>query len=142
MRITQGAFSFLPDLDDTQIRAQIDYCLRNGWAVSLEYTDDVHPRNVYWQMYGQPMFDLADAGGAMLELQACRETFPHHYIRVNGFDSTRGWETVRLSFLVNRPAHEPGLRLRRTEAGGRVQRYALDGYAAQREPGQRYCERG
>lgn len=125
MRITQGAFSFLPDLDDAQIRAQIDYCLRNGWAVSLEYTDDIHPRNVYWQMWGQPMFDLADAEGAMLELRACREAFPGHYIRVNGFDSTRGWETVRLSFIVNRPANEPVPSLRRTESSGRVQRYAL-----------------
>ena len=126
MRITLGAFSFLPDLDDAQIRAQIDYCLRNGWAVSLEYTDDIHPRNVYWQMWGQPMFDLADAEGAMLELHACREAFPDHYIRVNGFDSTRGWETVRLSFIVNRPPHEPELRLRRSESSGRVQRYAFE----------------
>ena len=48
MRITQGAFSFLPDLTDTQIAAQIDYCLRNQWAVAIEFTDDPHPRNTYW----------------------------------------------------------------------------------------------
>ena len=29
MRITQGCFSFLPDLTDEQITAQIEYCLRN-----------------------------------------------------------------------------------------------------------------
>ena len=33
MRITQGTFSFLPDLTDTQIRAQVQYCLDKGWAV-------------------------------------------------------------------------------------------------------------
>jgi len=33
MRLTQGAFSFLPDLTDAQIRSQIEYCLNNGWAV-------------------------------------------------------------------------------------------------------------
>ena len=33
MRLTQGTFSFLPDLTDAQIRAQIEYCLQNGWAV-------------------------------------------------------------------------------------------------------------
>ena len=45
MRVTQGAFSFLPDLSDQQIKAQVEYCLRNNWAVSVEYTDDIHPRN-------------------------------------------------------------------------------------------------
>ncbi len=125
MRVTQGAFSFLPDLNDTQICAQIEYCLRRGWAVGLEHTDDAHPRNTFWQMYGNPMFDLQDAGGAMRELQACREAFPNHYVRVNAFDATRGWETVRLSFIVNRPANEPGLRLQRIESTGRVQRYAI-----------------
>ncbi|MDQ3195464.1 MAG: ribulose bisphosphate carboxylase small subunit, partial [Pseudomonadota bacterium] len=44
MRITQGTFSFLPDLSDEQIGAQIEYALRQGWAVSVEYTDDPHPR--------------------------------------------------------------------------------------------------
>ena len=31
MRITQGTFSFLPDLTDEQIEAQLRYALRNGW---------------------------------------------------------------------------------------------------------------
>ena len=30
MRVTQGTFSFLPDLTDEQIEAQIHYALRNG----------------------------------------------------------------------------------------------------------------
>ena len=126
MKITQGTFSFLPDLTDAQIRAQIDYCLANGWAVSVEHTDDPHPRNTYWEMFGLPMFDLKDAAGAMADIAACRATFPEHYIRVNAFDATRGWETVRLSFIVNRPSNEPGFRLVRTESEGRVQRYSIE----------------
>ncbi len=27
MRLTQGTFSFLPDLTDEQIRSQVEYCL-------------------------------------------------------------------------------------------------------------------
>ncbi len=126
MRITQGAFSFLPDLTDAQVRAQLEYCLKNGWAVSVEHTDDVHPRNTYWEMFGLPMFDLADAAGAMQEIAACRSTFPEHYVRVNAFDSAHGWETVRLSFIVNRPKDEPGFRLVRTEVEGRTQRYSIE----------------
>ena len=90
MRVTQGTFSFLPDLTDEQIARQIEYCLGNGWAVSVEYTDDPHPRNTYWEMFGMPMFDIRDAAGVMTEVSACRKTFPNHYIKVNAFDSTRG----------------------------------------------------
>ena len=58
MRITQGTFSFLPDLTDEQIAHQVEYGLAQGWAISIEYTDDPHPRNIYWEMWGMPMFDL------------------------------------------------------------------------------------
>jgi ribulose-bisphosphate carboxylase small chain len=138
MRVTQGTFSFLPDLTDEQIRAQIQYALDQGWALSVEYTDDPHPRNTYWDMWGQPMFDLKDAAGVMAEVQACRRAFPTHYVKVNAFDSTRGWETVRLSFIVNRPAEEPGFGLDRQEVAGRNVRYTVRSYATQRPSGQRY----
>jgi len=131
MRVTQGTFSFLPDLTDTEIAAQVEYCLGNGWAIGLEYTGDIHPRNTYWEMYGQPMFDVRDAAAVIVELRACRSTFPEHYIRLTAFDSTRGWETIRLSFLVNRPRDEPGFRIVRTEGAGRVQRYGIESYATQ-----------
>ena len=54
MRITQGTFSFLPELTDEEIGLQIDYALRQGWACSVEFTDDPHPRNTYWEMWGLP----------------------------------------------------------------------------------------
>ncbi len=120
MRITQGCFSFLPDLTDDQILAQLEYCLRNDWAIGIEYTDDPHPRNVYWEMFGNPMFDLEDAAGAMIELKACREAHGESYIRINAFDSTRGFETVRMSFIVNRPKVEPTFRMTRTEVASRT----------------------
>jgi ribulose-bisphosphate carboxylase small chain len=138
MRITQGTFSFLPDLDDDQIEKQVRYALDNGWAVSIEHTDDPHPRNTYWDMWGVPMFDLHDAAGVMAELDACRKAHPKDYVKVNAFDSSGGWETVRLSFLVQRPEDEPGFGLTREEARGRSVRYTLHGYAAERPAGRRY----
>ena len=138
MRVTQGTFSFLPDLTDEQIRKQIEYALEKGWALGIEYTDDPHPRNTYWEMWGQPMFDLRDAAGVMQEVRACREHQPECYIRINAFDSERNFETVRLSFIVQRPSVEPGFRLERTEAAGRNVRYSLHSYATDRPHGQRY----
>jgi len=125
MRITQGCFSFLPDLSDAQIWSQVEYCLKNDWAIGIEHTNDPHPRNTYWSMWGNPMFDLKDAKGVMMELAECRKVNPDDYIRVNAFDSTRGWETVRMSFIVNRPKVEPLFEMIRTDVRGRSQQYSL-----------------
>ncbi|MFC6489803.1 ribulose bisphosphate carboxylase small subunit [Nitratireductor sp. GCM10026969] len=139
MRMTQGAFSFLPDLTEDQIRAQVQYCIDNGWAVSLEFTDDPHPRNTYWDMWGHPMFDNPDAAALIMELDQCRKVYGDRYIRVVAFDATHGWESVKLSFIVNRPAEEPGYRLEREEIGGRMLRYTTKPYAADRPAGNRYA---
>ena len=138
MRVTQGCFSFLPDLTDEQVTAQVQYCIDNGWAVNIEYTDDPHPRNTYWEMWGAPMFDTPDAAGVMYELAECRKVYGERYIRLSGFDSKHGWESVRISFIVNRPAEEPGFQLTRQEEGGRQIRYTTQPYVAQRPEGSRY----
>jgi ribulose-bisphosphate carboxylase small chain len=137
-RITQGQFSFLPDLTDAEITMQVEYGLKKGYAWSIEYTDDPHPRNTYWEMYGMPMFDLTDPAGVLMELNACRKTFPSHYIRLMAFDSTRGVESIAMSMIVNRPANEPGFRLHRQEVEGRTMRYTIQGYGLDRPEGERY----
>jgi ribulose-bisphosphate carboxylase small chain len=138
MRVTQGTFSFLPDLSDAQICAQLEYCLAKGWAIAIEHTDDPHPRNTYWEMYGNPMFDLKDAAGVMAEIDACRKLFGDRYIKVNALDSTHGWESLRLSFIVNRPKSEAGFQLLRQDGAGRLQRYTTHAYSAALPQGHRY----
>ena len=138
MRLTQGTFSYLPDLTDEQIQAQVQYCLDNDWPVAVEYTDDHHPRNVYWTMWGLPMFDLRDAAGVMNEINACRRAFPNHYIRVTGYDRQLGRQTTAISFIVNRPTEEPGFYLERQAGPDRQVRYTLRPYAAGKPSGQRY----
>ena len=137
-RVTQGQFSFLPDLTDAEIALQIGYGLARGYAWSVEYTDDPHPRNTYWEMFGMPMFDLQDAAGVLQEVIGCRRTFPSHYIRLVAFDATRGIESIAMSFLVNRPQDEPGFGLLRQEAAGRAMRYTVHSYATDRPETQRY----
>jgi ribulose-bisphosphate carboxylase small chain len=138
MRITQGTFSFLPDLTDAEVHAQVEYALANGWAISIEHTDDPHPRNSYWEMFGPPMFDLKDAAGVMAEIHNCRKAVAQHYIKVNAFDATHGVESLRLSFIVHRPEKEPGFALMRGEGEGRRLRYTTRSYAADRPEGSRY----
>jgi ribulose-bisphosphate carboxylase small chain len=137
-RVTQGQFSFLPELTDAEISQQVEYGLNKGYAWSVEYTDDPHPRNTYWEMYGMPMFDLKDAAGVLQEVNACRKTFPSYYIRLMAFDSTRGTESIAMSFIVNRPKDEPGFGLVRQEGEGRTIRYTVHSYATDKPETQRY----
>jgi ribulose-bisphosphate carboxylase small chain len=140
MRITQGAFSFLPDLTDDEIVAQLRYALGHGWSIAIEHTDEPHPRNAFWDMWGHPLFELpvADVDQAMREVRACREAFPHQYVKVAAYDASLGRQTTALSFIVSRPADEPGFRLDRTDDHDRVVRYSMHSYAADQPSGRRY----
>jgi ribulose-bisphosphate carboxylase small chain len=138
MRLTQGQFSFLPELTDAEIKKQIDYALSQDWALSVEFTDDPHPRNSYWEMWGHPMFDIKDPAGVMLEVTACRKAHSTKYIKILAFDPKKGFETVRMSFIVNRPAEEPGFELVRAEGPGRQVHYTMRSYASAKPAGQRY----
>jgi ribulose-bisphosphate carboxylase small chain len=136
--ITQGTFGVLPDLDDDEIEAQLRYAVGNQWAISIEFTDDPHPRNEFWELWSLPIFDVVDPRAVMGEINECRKAVPQHYVKVNAFDNTRGRETIALSFLVQRPALEPGFRVDRQTRPGRTLGYSLHAYAADRPHGERY----
>ena len=130
-RITQGIFSLLPDLTDEQIKKQVEYAIKNGFAVSVEYTDDPHPRNCYWEMWGLPLFDMPDASAIVYEINECRKAHPNQYVKINGFNNARGVESTGASFIVQRPSFEPGFYLSRAEGKGRNIIYTLQSYAVQ-----------
>jgi len=139
MKLTQGAFSFLPDLTEEQITKQIQYALDRNWAISVEYTDDPHPRNNYWEMWGLPLFDIKDPAAVLFELNMCRKAKPNYYVKVACFDNSRGIESCVLSFIAQRPAYEPGFRLVRQESEGRKLIYTIESYSAVGKPeGERY----
>ena len=137
-RVTQGQFSYLPDLTDAQIGKQLEYALNKNWSIGIEYTDDPHPRNTYWEMFGNPMFDMKDPVAIVAEINACRKTFPNHYVRVTAFDATRGVESPTMSYIVNRPKKEPGFGLVREESEGRQIRYRISSYATDKPERERY----
>jgi len=130
-RLTQGCFSYLPDLTDAQIKKQIEYCIKSGFAVSVEYTDDPHPRNCYWEMWGLPLFDIPDSAAILFELAECRKAHPGVYIKVNAFNNARTVESCAVSFIVQRPTFEPGFYLVRQEVEGRRIAYTIQSYAVQ-----------
>jgi len=138
VRLTQGTFSFLPDLTDEQIKSQLNYAISNNWAINIEYTDDPHPRNNYWELWGLPLFGVKDAATIMYEINSCRQQNSDVYVKINAFDNTRGVESCVLSFIINRPSLEPGFELVRTEDISRNQKYCFRSYATNKPEGSRY----
>ena len=110
MKVTQGTFSFLPELTDLQIEAQLRYALRNGWSISVEHTDDPHPRNSLWEMWRPPHFELPerDLGIVLDEVREARAANPGAYVKVECYNRTLNSQTTTLSFIVGRPSFEPG----------------------------------
>src|SRR3954454_10118723 len=125
MGVTQGTFSYLPDFTAEQIEAQIRYCLGHGWAMSVEYTDEPHPRNSLWELWGLPLFDTKpeDGDNVMREVRAAREAFPESYIKLIAYDPSYGRQTTALAIMVNRPAVEKPFKLQRIQGANRIQSY-------------------
>lgn len=125
MTVTQGMFSYLPPLTDVEIAEQVQYALDRGWPVSIEHTDDPHPRNTYWSMWDLPMFDVADAAAIVAEIRRARDACGDHYIRLNAYDARLGRQTTAMSFIVHRPAVEASYRLVRAEGADRRIGYTI-----------------
>ncbi len=138
MKLTQGQFSFLPDLTDEQIGKQVQYALDHDWPISIEYTDDPHPRNSYWELYGLPMFDRKDAAGIMSDIKAAVAAHPNEYVKVIAYDARLGRQTTAMAFIVHRPANEDGFTVDRMTYSDRQIKYTTRAYASDKPHGKRY----
>jgi len=139
VRLTQGCFSFLPDLTDEQIEKQVTYAISKGFAMNVEWTDDPHPRNSYWELWGLPLFDIKDSASVMYELNEARKACANGYLRINAFDASYSVESCVMSFIVGRPSNEPGFYLDRTDGPARQIIYSIKSYSVMANPeGSRY----
>nr|WP_318272734.1 ribulose bisphosphate carboxylase small subunit [Paracoccus saliphilus] len=123
MKMTQGQFSFLPDLSDDDIHLQAQYAIDRGWGVSVEWTDDPHLRNTFWEMWGHPIFDNPDAAAVVYEVNQCRKLHGGTYIPVIAFDASPGWGVDPHALYREPPGR--GVRLPPGPAGGRGPRGPL-----------------
>ena len=107
--------------------------------MNIEFTDDPHPRNTYWEMWGLPMFDLRDAAGIMKELADCRRVYGDRYIRISraSIPRTAGSRCGSLSSSTGR-RRSPASGSTGRRSIGRNIRYTTRAYAADRPEGERY----
>jgi ribulose-bisphosphate carboxylase small chain len=95
-------FSYLPEMTDDEVAAQIRSILDRGLMVALEYTDEPDPYEHYWTLWKLPLFGVVDTAVVLDELEQCRAANPTAYIRLNGYDAVRQGQVM--SFVVQRPA--------------------------------------
>jgi ribulose-bisphosphate carboxylase small chain len=95
-------FSYLPELTEQEVEAQIHSILDRDLVVAFEYTDQPDPYEHYWTLWKLPLFGSSDPAVVLADLEQCRAANPTSYIRLNGYDSVRQGQV--LSFVVHRPA--------------------------------------
>ncbi len=69
----------------------------------IEYTIDPAPDNHFWERWGLPMLDPDDPDLVLFEIDACRQAFPQHHIRVIAGESEKGRSLIRHTILVHAP---------------------------------------
>ncbi len=96
-----GTFSYLPQLSEAELAAQIDPLIAAGHVPAVEYTRAPAPGDHYWTMWKLPLFAAKTAGEVQTELASCRAAHPDCYVRLIAYDRRRQTQVVDL--LVHRP---------------------------------------
>jgi ribulose-bisphosphate carboxylase small chain len=94
-------FSYLPELTDDELAAEIRSIVARGLVVGIEYTATPDPYDHYWALWKLPLFEVDDPATVTRELEDCRRANPEAYVRVNGYDPVRQGQVV--SFVAHRP---------------------------------------
>jgi len=103
--------SYLPQLQNDDIRKQIEFMIRNKWTPCLEISGDGdiylntamgpgYYDNRYWSLYKLPMFGCRDPNDVVRAIESCKSDFPQAKIRVIGFDSSKQVQTA--GFIVRK----------------------------------------
>ena len=90
-------------LSEEHIQQRLWDAQRRGWALVIEHARDADPHTNYWDLWGTPICDPEDPATVLFEIDACRASFPSHYIRVNACERDRGQARIRDSLLVHSP---------------------------------------
>lgn len=98
-------FSYLPALSEAQLARQVAYILDQGLIPAVEFTLTPGPRNVYWSMWGLPLFEVVAVEDVLATVASCAEAHPAAFVRLIGYDPHRQGQVA--SFVVRRPSVPP-----------------------------------
>ncbi len=80
-------FSYLPTMDATQIRAQIEYIVAKGWNPGVEHCEPENAFQNFWYMWKLPLFGETDIDAILAECEACHNAHPANHVRLLGYDN-------------------------------------------------------
>ena len=80
-------FSYLPQLDDAAVRAQVEYIVSKGWNPAVEHTEPENATSSFWYMWKLPMFGETDVDTVLAEIGSCRSANPGNHVRLIGYDN-------------------------------------------------------
>ena len=90
-------FSYLPEMDASRTRSQVEYIVKKGWNPAVEHTEPENAFGSYWYMWKLPMFGESDVDTILAEVDACHKAHPNNHVRLVGFDNfsqSKGTEMV------------------------------------------------
>merc|ERR1712187_330072 len=101
--------SYLPQLQNDDIRKQIEFMIKNRWTPCLEISGDGdiylntamgpgYYDNRYWSLYKLPIFGCTDSYEVIKAIETCKREMPMAKVRVIGFDSQKQVQTA--GFIV------------------------------------------
>jgi len=79
-------FSYLPPMNEAQVRCQVEYIVARGWNAAIEHTEPENTAGSYWYMWKLPLFGEQSVERILAEVDACRRAHPHHHVRLIGYD--------------------------------------------------------
>jgi len=80
-------FSYLPQLSDDAIKAQVQYIVSKGWNPAVEHTEPENAARSYWYMWKLPMFGETNVDTILSEVEACKKAHPGNHVRLIGYDN-------------------------------------------------------
>lgn len=94
-------FSYLPQMDAADLRAQVQYIVDQGWNPAIEHCEPENAMHHYWYMWKLPMFGETDVDRILGEAEACRKANPKHLVKLIGYDNAN--QTQGAAMLIFRP---------------------------------------
>jgi ribulose-bisphosphate carboxylase small chain len=95
-------YSYLAPMDAAELRRQIQAILNKGWDVAIEHVEPERSNVTYWYMWKLPFFGEWNIDTIINEINACRNAYPKHIIKVIGYDKMK--QTQGHAMVVHRPA--------------------------------------
>ncbi len=95
-----GTFSYLPQMDEEQIRKQVKYIVDQGWNPAIEHTEPEFASSHYWYMWKLPMFGETDVDRILSEIELCKKANPGHHVRLIGYDNYKQTQGANMVVYV------------------------------------------